>query len=362
MPRDDQARVGKLVLSAENRVLREVLIDRKRLTIGRRPHNDLLLDDLTVSGEHAMVHTVDGESMIQDLMSRNGTLINGAPVVQQQLAHGDCIDIGIYRLVYKVERVAAKRTTYGFWAAFMPTSLPPLPTNLAGERTSAWVPSRPVRYPGPSRPAQQGHVIPGPAADPAIRGILPKPEVPASPAASANSAVPGTPALPGTPAPPGVRALPGTPALPSNPSDPTSPAGPHDRARSANPPPPKGVFIPAVPRSGQPVRPLLSSGPFRTSRAASPAAGDPSSASLHFLGGHEAGRRMLVDRPIVSIRNGLGQVAVVARRTTGYFVTHLEGPAYPLVNGESIGLGAHRLRDNDLIELAGTIIQFSLGR
>ena len=55
----------------------------------------------------------------------------------------------------------------------------------------------------------------------------------------------------------------------------------------------------------------------------------------------------------------LGQVAVVARRPTGYFVTHLEGPAYPLVNGESIGLSAYALRDNDLIELAGTIIQFS---
>ena len=66
--------------------------------------------------------------------------------------------------------------------------------------------------------------------------------------------------------------------------------------------------------------------------------------------------------PIVSIRNGSGQVAVIARRASGYFLTHVEGLAYPLVNGESIGLGAHVLRDNDLIELAGTIIQFSLDR
>jgi predicted component of type VI protein secretion system len=175
MPPDDQARIGKLVLSAENRVLREVLIDRKRLTIGRRPHNDLLLDDLTVSGEHAIVHTVAGESVIQDLMSRNGTLINGAPVSQQQLVHGDCVDIGIYRLVYKIERVAARRSTYGFWSAFMPTSLPSLPTNLAGQRTSAWVPSRPVRYPVSSRPPKQGAPVnPGLAGKPGFRAILPK--------------------------------------------------------------------------------------------------------------------------------------------------------------------------------------------
>ena len=92
MQQDEQATVGKLVLSAGNRILREVLIDRKRLTIGRRPYNDLLLDDLTVSGEHAIVHTVKGDSVIHDLKSRNGTLINGAPVMQQQLADGDCVD------------------------------------------------------------------------------------------------------------------------------------------------------------------------------------------------------------------------------------------------------------------------------
>jgi hypothetical protein len=67
-----------------------------------------------------------------------------------------------------------------------------------------------------------------------------------------------------------------------------------------------------------------------------------------------------LERPIVSIRNGAGEVAVVARRQNGYCLTHMEGLAYPLVNGESIGLGAHLLRDNDLIELGGTILQFNL--
>ncbi len=55
----------------------------------------------------------------------------------------------------------------------------------------------------------------------------------------------------------------------------------------------------------------------------------------------------------------MGQVAVVSCREGGFFLTHVEGQAYPLVNGESIGLGAHPLRNHDLIELNGTIIQFS---
>ena len=81
--------------------------------------------------------------------------------------------------------------------------------------------------------------------------------------------------------------------------------------------------------------------------------------SLRFLGGHDAGRLLIIDRPIVSIRNGCGQVAVVTNRNGNFFVTHVEGSAYPMVNGESIGLGAHPLRNHDLIELSGTIIQFS---
>ena len=265
MQQEERATVGKLVLSAANRVLREVLIDRKRLTIGRRPYNDLLLDDLTVSGEHAIVHTVTGESVIHDLKSRNGTLINGAPVMQQQLADGDCVDIGIYRLVYKVERVEANRTPPGFRPSFIPPNQSLVPTNLAGARTSAWVPS------GAGQPRMPGSMRPG------LGGLAGNPANPANPAIAASS----------------------------------------------------------VPED---VRP----------------------ASLRFLGGHDAGRQVTLERPIVSIRNGNGQVAVIARRASGYFLTHVEGLAYPLVNGESIGLGAHVLRDNDLIELAGTIIQFSL--
>ena len=264
MQRGEQATVGKLVLSAANRILREVLIDRRRLTIGRRPYNDLLLDDLTVSGEHAIVNTMSGGSVIHDLKSRNGTLINGAPVMQQQLADGDCVDIGIYRLVYKLERVESNGKSAGFRPASMPSSQSLLPTNLAGARTSAWVPSG----------AGQGRHPQG------------KPKVPVAPPGAAQSTNP---------------------------------------AIAASLPP-------------EDVRPP----------------------SLRFLGGHDAGRQMMLERPIVSIRNGNGQVAVVARRLNGYFLTHVEGLAYPLVNGESIGLGAHVLRDNDLIELAGTIIQFSL--
>jgi hypothetical protein len=81
-------------------------------------------------------------------------------------------------------------------------------------------------------------------------------------------------------------------------------------------------------------------------------------AHVRVLSGPNAGGTLALERPIVSITNGSGQVAVIARRRSGHHVTHLEGPTYPLVNGESIGLVAHLLKHDDLVELAGTIFQF----
>ncbi|RPH44714.1 MAG: FHA domain-containing protein [Burkholderiales bacterium] len=201
MQQRETAAIPKLVLSTGDQLLRRIVIDKPRMTIGRRPFNDVMLDDLTVSGEHAVVHTAAGTSTIHDLRSRNGTLVNGVPVTQRALADGDRIDIGIYRLHYVIER------------------------------------------------------------------------------------------------------------------------GPVERAE------------PSMPASGDPM-------------------------GLAVLSGAQAGSTLRLDRPIVSITDPTGQVAVVAHRRSGWVITHLEGPGCPSVNGEPIGLGSHPLRPGDLIELGGTIFRF----
>ena len=201
MQQRETAAIPKLVLSTGDRMLRRIVIDTPRLTIGRRPFNDVMLDDLTVSGEHAVLHTAAGTSTIHDLRSRNGTVVNGVPVMQRTLADGDRIDIGVYRLHYVIERT---------------------PASLAD----------------------------GPA-------------------------------------------------------------------------PEAGVAM-----------------------------------ALAVLSGPQAGSTVRLDRPIVSIADAGGQVAVVAHRRSGWVLTHLEGPTSPSVNGESIGLVSQALRPDDLIELGGTIFRF----
>ncbi len=94
----------RLLVSSGQSPLRIVPVLKECLTIGRRPYNDIPLDDLTVSGEHALVRTRGTESVVHDLDSRNGTLVNGMLVKQRVLCDGDVIDIGIYRLRYVLDR------------------------------------------------------------------------------------------------------------------------------------------------------------------------------------------------------------------------------------------------------------------
>ena len=90
----------KLILALDGALLGEFPLDKKTVTIGRRPTNDIHIDNLAVSGEHARVVTVGPESLVEDLDSTNGTLLNGAPIRKQTLQHGDAIGIGKYQLTF----------------------------------------------------------------------------------------------------------------------------------------------------------------------------------------------------------------------------------------------------------------------
>lgn len=98
--------MGKLVhFQADGSVL-EIKLDRQRITIGRRPDNDLCLPYPAVSGEHAAVVTILDDSFLEDLGSTNGTLVNGAAVAKHFLRDHDEIDVGRHVLVYLADDAA----------------------------------------------------------------------------------------------------------------------------------------------------------------------------------------------------------------------------------------------------------------
>jgi len=99
---------ASLVVSHGEAVLGRVSLTQERLSIGRRPDNELVLEDLTVSAEHALLCCEGGLVVVADLGSRNGTLVNGRPGHRQVLRHGDRIDIGIYSLQFQHEGGASR--------------------------------------------------------------------------------------------------------------------------------------------------------------------------------------------------------------------------------------------------------------
>jgi len=76
------------------------LIDKDVTTAGRHPESDIFLDDVTVSRRHAEVRRRDGSFYVRDLGSLNGTYVNRERVDETELASGDELQIGKFKLVF----------------------------------------------------------------------------------------------------------------------------------------------------------------------------------------------------------------------------------------------------------------------
>lgn len=87
-----------LIISLDGSVIEEVPLVKSRTTLGRRLYNDIVVDSLTVSGEHAVFHLVGNEVQLEDLNSTNGTYINARAIQKRPLEPEDLVEIGEYRM------------------------------------------------------------------------------------------------------------------------------------------------------------------------------------------------------------------------------------------------------------------------
>lgn len=291
----------RLFLAAGAVELRVVAIVGNLLTIGRRPYNDVQLDDLTVSGEHALVRVRNGEVVVHDLGSRNGTLVNGLPIQQRSLVDGDVVDIGIYRLRFESAR-----------------------NGLTGLGTTGEEPGSRSDVADAGAPAETG----------GLPGSLEGPPDAAGASTSATGVPSGATGISSS-----VTGIPSS-ATGGSRGAVKSAAGAAD-ARGGS----SGMFVPSRPDQA------FSAEDRESARLA----------HVMYLSGSQSGQTQPIDRAITRVGGLAGQVAVISRRKGGFFITHLEGLTFPQVNGEPIGLTACRLADGDLIELAGTMLRFRLG-
>lgn len=219
--------MAKLILSMDGLVLKEIPLLKERMTIGRKAHNDIQIDNMAISGEHAAVVTILNDSFLEDLNSTNGTLVNGQPIKKHFLKDNDVIELGKYKMKY-------------------------LAASLTASDASDFTRSVPL-------------------------------DMGQTPVAAVESA------------------------------------------------------------SGK--------------KGAQPTA---AGAAIQLLSGSNAGRELLLTKTLTTLGKPSVQVAVIARRPHGYFLTHVEGASFPVVNGKAIDVQAHRLEDHDVIELAGVKMEFFL--
>src|SRR5256885_4040669 len=99
--------MAKLILSMDGLVLKEIPLAKERTTIGRKPHNDIQIDNLAVSGEHAVIVTILNDSFLEDLGSTNGTVVNGNAIKKHFLQNNDVIELGKYKLKFVGEAAPA---------------------------------------------------------------------------------------------------------------------------------------------------------------------------------------------------------------------------------------------------------------
>ncbi len=230
--------MGKLVVSLDGVVIKEVQITKDKTTLGRRPYNDIVIDNLAVSGEHAVLQMVGADVFIEDLNSTNGTYINGKAIKKQLLTHNDTVEIGKYKIKYLVDEGGEYEKTM-------------------------------IMRPGGSAPP---------------------------PFASAGATASGHPGL-------------------------------------------------VPPSSG-----------FGGLGQQPPAAA--ATALIKVLNGAAAGREVALTKVVTTVGKPGVQVASITKRPNGYAFAHVEGAQKPSINGVPLVGDSVPLRNGDVIELAGTQMQF----
>jgi pSer/pThr/pTyr-binding forkhead associated (FHA) protein len=242
---------AKLILSMDGLVLKEIPLSKERTTIGRKPHNDIQIDNLAISGEHSVIVTILNDSFLEDLNSTNGTYVNGQPIKKHFLQNNDVIELGKYKLKY-INETPSQTTAADFEKTMV---LRPDLMKKTVEQTAAK------------------------AASPSDTQI-------------------------------GMKAL--------------------DTQAGMKP-------------AAQP---------------AAPAAQAMPTGAIQILTGSNAGKELELTKNLTTLGKPGVQVAVITRRPHGYFITHVEGANYPVVNGAVLDAHPRELKDHDVIELAGVKMEF----
>lgn len=90
--------MAKVLLKYKEAVVQEIDLDKEVTTIGRKPDNDITIDNQAVSGHHAQIKAQGDDLLLEDLNSLNGTFVNGQKVSKTELYNDDVVLVGVHTL------------------------------------------------------------------------------------------------------------------------------------------------------------------------------------------------------------------------------------------------------------------------
>src|SRR5690349_15532355 len=138
---EQESTMPKMIVSIDGVVIKEVQLTKDRTTLGRRPYNDIVIDNLAVSGEHAVLQLTGNEVYLEDLNSTNGTYVNGKAVKKQLLQNNDTVEIGKYKIKFINEAPGATFEKTMIMKAGMVPPLPAKPAPAPAGMATAAVPA-----------------------------------------------------------------------------------------------------------------------------------------------------------------------------------------------------------------------------
>lgn len=128
----------KITVMVDGVAIKEVELTKERTSIGRRPYNDVVIENLTVSGEHAALIMSGEQVMVEDMASTNGTFLAGKAIKKQLLRHGDTLEVGKYKIKFESDLATDEfEKTMVFKPRAAPAPLPPLPMSPPPASASA---------------------------------------------------------------------------------------------------------------------------------------------------------------------------------------------------------------------------------